>query len=123
MRRSRRCRSTSCRSTGQTSVDPQPAYDADGNLAEQTPHPILSDINVRKAIAMGFNIDDVITTLGGADGGVPLVGAVAPTIGWAYDSDSATRMIPTPPRSSLRTMAGWIPMATACARNTGCRSN
>ncbi|MCB0061606.1 MAG: ABC transporter substrate-binding protein, partial [Caldilineaceae bacterium] len=55
--------------------NPQPAYDADGNLVEQTPHPLFSDVRVRKAVAMGINVQDLIDAMG-PDGGTQLVGAV-----------------------------------------------
>ena len=67
--------------------NPQPAYDEDGNLVDQTPHPLFSDVSVRQAVAMGWNKLDVLETLGGAEGGTPLVGVVAPNFAWAYNSD------------------------------------
>src|SRR5690606_15930919 len=45
-------------------TNPQPAHNEDGSIAEQTPHPIFSDINVRKAVAMGYNKADILATLG-----------------------------------------------------------
>ncbi len=88
--------------------NPQPAYDADGNPVEQTPNPLFSDIAVRKAVAMGFNIDDVLVTLGGADGGTPLVGVVAPTIGWAYDNQ--IQPYPYDPEAAAKLLEddGWV---------------
>lgn len=66
--------------------NPQAAYDSDGNLVEQTPHPLFSDVNVRKAVAMGYNKQDILDTLG-ENGGTRLFGFVVPTLGWAYNSD------------------------------------
>lgn len=88
--------------------NPQAAHDENGDLVEQTPHPIFSDINVRKAVAMGFNIDDVIVTLGGEQGGTPLVGAVAPTLAWAYDSN--LQRYPYDPEAAMQLLedAGWV---------------
>ena len=63
------------------------AYDDDGNLIEQAPHPIFSDVNVRKAVAMGYSKEDFLTTMGGEQGGTIIVGAVAPTVPWAYNPD------------------------------------
>ena len=34
---------------------PGPAYDDEGNLVDQPPHPIFSDRAVRKAVAMGYS--------------------------------------------------------------------
>ena len=87
--------------------DPQPAYDEDGNPVAQTPHPLFSDISVRQAVAMGWNKLDVLETLGGADGGTPLVGVVAPAYGWAYNTD--VELWPYDPDASMALLdaAGW----------------
>lgn len=87
--------------------DPQPAFDADGNPVEQPPHPLFSDVNVRKAVAMGFNIDDVIATLGAA-GATPLVGAVTPSIGWAYNSEIERYPYDPEGAAALLEADGWV---------------
>jgi peptide/nickel transport system substrate-binding protein len=89
-------------------TNPQPAYDASGNPVEETPHPLFSDPAVRQAVVMGFNIDDVLVTLGGSDGGTPLVGVVAPTIGWAYDNE--LQRYPYDPEAAAQLLedAGWV---------------
>ncbi|MAU09758.1 MAG: hypothetical protein CL607_08055 [Anaerolineaceae bacterium] len=86
---------------------PEAAVDEDGNIVEQTPHPIFSDINVRKAVAMGYNKQDILATLGGEEGGTPLMGIVAPTIGWAYDNE--TELYPYDPDAAMQLLdeAGW----------------
>lgn len=86
---------------------PEAAQDEDGNIVEQTPHPIFSDINVRKAVAMGYNKQDILATLGGEEGGTPLMGVVAPTIGWAYDNE--TELYPYDPDAAMQLLdeAGW----------------
>ncbi|MEM6529204.1 MAG: ABC transporter substrate-binding protein, partial [Chloroflexota bacterium] len=71
-------------------VDPasvSSAFDDDDNMIEQVPHPFFADVRVRQAVAMGYNKQDILATLGGEEGGTPLVGVVAPTISWAYNSD------------------------------------
>jgi peptide/nickel transport system substrate-binding protein len=68
-------------------TDPQPAYDKDGKLTKQKPHPIFSDVKVRQAVAMGYNKEDILKTLGGKDGGTLIVGNVIPTLTWAYNTD------------------------------------
>jgi peptide/nickel transport system substrate-binding protein len=87
--------------------NPQAAYDEDGNRIEQDVHPLFSDPTVRQAVAMGFNIDDVLTTLGD-NGGTPLVGMVAPTIGWAYDT--ALQRPAYDPEAAMQLLeeAGWV---------------
>ena len=86
---------------------PEAAVDEDGNIVEQTPHPLFSDINVRKAVAMGYNKQDILATLGGEEGGTPLMGIVAPTIGWAYDNE--TELYPYDPDAAMQLLdeAGW----------------
>ncbi|MBZ0287756.1 MAG: hypothetical protein K8I30_09090 [Anaerolineae bacterium] len=88
--------------------DPKSGYDEDGNPVEQAPHPIFSDPAVRKAVAMGYNKQDILETLGGADGGTPLVGVVVPTIGWAYNS--SIEPYPYDPEAAQQMLedAGWV---------------
>jgi peptide/nickel transport system substrate-binding protein len=88
--------------------DPQPSFDEAGNPVEQTPHPIFSDPVVRKAVAMGYNKQDILATLGGEDGGTPLVGVVAPTIGWAYNTN--LEPYPYDPEGAQQMLeeAGWV---------------
>lgn len=87
--------------------NPQPAYDEDGNLVEQTPHPLFSDVLVRQAVALGWNKLDVLETLGGEEGGTPLVGVVAPAYAWAYNND--VEIYPYDPDAAMALLdeAGW----------------
>ncbi|MBK9122088.1 MAG: hypothetical protein IPM16_03060 [Chloroflexi bacterium] len=89
-------------------TNPQSAYDDAGNLVEQTPHPIFSDPAVRKAVVMAFNIEDVISTLGGAEGGTPLVGPVAPVLTWAYNSSISRPDYDPEGAAALLEEAGWV---------------
>lgn len=58
--------------------NPQPAFDEDGNLITQIPHPILSDIAVRQAMQMALDVDTMIETM--LDGyGVPLASLLPPS--------------------------------------------
>ena len=43
-------------------------------------------VQLRQAVALGTNTQDMIDTMG-EDGGTPLVGAVSPVSGWAYNED------------------------------------
>ncbi len=87
---------------------PSAAHDEDGNPIEQTPHPIFSDVNVRKAVAMGYNKGDILATMGGDQGGTPLIGAVNPAIGWAYNSDLQPYPYDPEAAMSLLEAAGWV---------------
>lgn len=86
-------------------VNPQPAYDDDGNAVEQTPHPILGDVRVRQAISFGYDKDAILGTLDGE--GVRLTSSVIPTLAWAYNNDIAPR--PYDPEKAMQLLeeAGW----------------
>ncbi len=88
--------------------NPQPAYDAEGNLIEQTPHPILSDIRVRQAIAMGWNKADVLETLGGEQGGTLIASSVLPTLTWAINPDVQPYPFDPEAAAALLEEAGWV---------------
>lgn len=87
--------------------DPQPAYDADGNLVDQPPHPIFSDVRVRKAFAMGYNRDDILAALG-ENGGSLLVGSVNPAISWAYNNELPQYTYDPDAAGALLDEAGWV---------------
>lgn len=87
--------------------NPQPAYDDDGNLVEQTPHPLFSDVLVRQAVAMGWNKNDVLATLGGEEGGTPLAGVVAPAYAWAYNTELELYQYDPEAAAALLDEAGW----------------
>lgn len=89
-------------------TNPQPAYDSDGNLVEQTPHPLFSDVNVRKAVAMGYNKADILDTLGGDDGGTPLISFVHPSIQWAYHDGLEPYPFDQDAARELLEEAGWV---------------
>jgi peptide/nickel transport system substrate-binding protein len=86
--------------------DPQPAYDADGNPVEQAPHPLFGDVRVRKAVALGINVQDMIDAMG-PDGGTPLVGAVSP-ISWAYHNELPRYEYDPEGAMALLEEAGWV---------------
>lgn len=86
---------------------PQAAYDSEGNLVEQTPHPLFSDVRVRKAVAMGYNKQDILDTLG-ENGGTRLFGVVVPTLSWAYNSDIDPYPYDPDAAKALLEEAGWV---------------
>jgi peptide/nickel transport system substrate-binding protein len=87
--------------------DPQPAFDEDGNPVEQTPHPLFGDVRVRQAVALGTNTQDMIDAMG-PDGGTPLVGAVSPVAGWAYNEDLDPYPYDPDAAMALLDEAGWV---------------
>lgn len=86
---------------------PEPAY-VDGVATAQKPHPIFTDVAVRKAVAMGYNKADIIATLGGETGGTPLVGVVVPSISWAYDSTLQPYSYDPEAAKQLLEDDGWV---------------
>lgn len=87
--------------------NPQAAYDEEGNPMEQTPHPLFSDVRVRQAVAMGYNKQDILDTLG-EDGGTRLVGVVVPTLTWAYNTELEPYPYDPEAAAALLDEAGWI---------------
>lgn len=87
--------------------DPQPAYDEEGNPVEQTPHPLFGDVRVRQAVALGVNVQDMIDAMG-PNGGTPLVGAVSPVSGWAYNNDLPRYTYNQEAAIALLEEAGWV---------------
>lgn len=88
--------------------NPQPAYDADGNLIEQEPHPIFSDVRVRQAIAMAWNKEDILATLGGPEGGTIVASSVVPSLSWAINPDIAPYPYDPEAAAALLDEAGWV---------------
>lgn len=89
-------------------ANPQDAFDADGNAIEQDAHPIFSDVAVRQAVRLGFNIQDVLATLGGEEGGTPLLGTVPPSIAWAYNTQIERPAYDPEAAAALLEEAGWV---------------
>ena len=81
-----------------------PAWDRDGNPFDQVPHPLFSDLRVRKAVAMGYNKEDILAM----PAGTPLVGAVSPAIAWAYNSDIQPWPFDPEAAMALLDEAGWV---------------
>ncbi|MBV7332630.1 ABC transporter substrate-binding protein, partial [Chloroflexi bacterium TSY] len=100
--------------------DPQSAYDEDGNPIEQAPHPLFGDVRVRKAVALGVNVQDMIDAMG-PDGGTPLVGTVSPfQAGPITMTFRAIRTIQMRPWPCLTRLVGLIVTVMVCARKMVC---
>lgn len=87
--------------------NPQPGQDADGNLIEQDPHPILSDLNVRKAIAHSLDYQTIIDNVYLGQG-YPLASNVLPAISWAHDDTLQPYDYDQELAISLLEEAGWV---------------
>ncbi len=86
--------------------NPMPAWDAEGNRIDQPPHPILSDVRVRQAIAMGYDKDAILATLGEGNG-VRLISAIIPTITWAFNTELTPWPYDPDRARELLAEAGW----------------
>lgn len=86
-------------------ANPQPGYDADGNPIEQGSHPIFGDINVRRAVTMGWDKAAVIEAHPDI---VPLVGTVSPIVPWAYNSALTPPAYDPEGAAALLEESGWV---------------
>lgn len=87
--------------------NPLPGQDEDGNLVEQDPHPILSDLNVRKAIAHSLDYDAIIDQVYLGQG-YQLAANVLPAVSWAYDDSIAPYPYDLEMAQQLLEEAGWV---------------
>ena len=87
--------------------NPQPAYDDGGNPIDQDPHPIFSDVNVRKAVAMGFSVEDIMATLG-ENGATRALSVVAPAAAWAFNTDIEPYPYDPDAAMALLEESGWV---------------
>ena len=87
--------------------NPQSAYDEDGNLIEQEANTFFSDVRVRQAVAMGYDKNAVMQTLG-PDGGARVAGPVTPSFSWAVSEDVTGYDYDPERAAELLDEAGWI---------------
>jgi len=73
---------------------------------EQTPHPILSDVLVRKAISYTLDYTNIINKVAFGQG-APMVANVLPAIEWAYNADLEPYELDTEMAAALLDEAGW----------------
>lgn len=88
-------------------ADPQPGRDEEGNLVDQTPHPILSDHAVRLAIAHALDYDTIISKVYLGQG-YPLAANVLPAVGWAYDPSIEPYAFDPDQAAQILEDAGWV---------------
>jgi peptide/nickel transport system substrate-binding protein len=85
--------------------NPQPAYDEDGNLIEQDPHPLFADRDVREAMAHAINMEDVITAAVFGEGSV-MQSMYAPGT-WVYNDEVPFYEYDPELASQMLADAGW----------------
>ena len=87
--------------------NPMAGQDEDGNLIEQDPHPILSDLNVRKAIAHSLDYDAIIDQVYLGQG-YQIASNVLPAVSWAHDPSIAPYAYDIEMAKQLLEEAGWV---------------
>ncbi|MFN3978888.1 MAG: ABC transporter substrate-binding protein [Caldilinea sp.] len=88
-------------------ANPQPGKDEEGNLIEQDPHPILSDRNVRKAIAHALDYKTIIDSVY-LGRGYQIASNVLPAVEWAHDPSIEPYAYDPELASQLLEEAGWV---------------
>jgi peptide/nickel transport system substrate-binding protein len=84
-----------------------PGQDEEGALVEQDPHPILSDLNVRKAIAHSLDYQTIIDQVYLGQG-YQIAANVLPAVSWAYDETIQPYAFDLDMAAQLLEEAGWI---------------
>ncbi len=86
--------------------NPQPGQDEDGNLIAQDPHPILSDLAVRQAIAHALDYDTIISKVYLGQG-YQIASNVLPAVEWAHDPSLQPYAFDTELAAQILEDAGW----------------
>lgn len=87
--------------------NPQPGLDEDGNKIEQEPHPILSDLAVRQAIAHALDYNTIINKVYLGQGYL-MAANVVPAVEWAYNDDIQPYEYNTEMAAQILEDAGWV---------------
>ena len=87
--------------------NPMPGRDEDGNLVEQDPHPILSDLAVRQAIAHSLDYQAIIDQVYLGQG-YQIAANVLPAVEWAYDASIAPYDTNLELAQQTLEDAGWV---------------
>jgi peptide/nickel transport system substrate-binding protein len=88
-------------------ANPQPAIDADGNRIDQDPHPILSDRQVRLAMAHALDYQTIIDNVYLGQG-YPIASNVLPAVEWAHDSSIQPYAYDPELAIQILEEAGWV---------------
>jgi peptide/nickel transport system substrate-binding protein len=87
--------------------NPQAGQDESGNLVAQDPHPILSDLNVRKAIAHALDYEAIIDNVYLGQG-YQIAANVLPAVDWAYNNELSPYAFDQDLARQLLEEAGWV---------------
>lgn len=89
--------------------NPMSAYDEDGNLNEQPPHPVLGDVRVRQAIALGYDKNAVLQSIREEGAGELMTWMFHPVLSpWANNPELAPMTYDPEAAAALLDEAGWI---------------
>ena len=87
--------------------NPQPGQDEEGNLIEQEPHPILSDRQVRLAMAHALDYQSIIDNVYLGQG-YPIASNFLPAVEWAYDDSIEPYAYDPELAAQILDEAGWV---------------
>lgn len=87
-------------------TNPQNGLDADGNVIDQGSHPIFGDLRVRQAIALGVDVESIITAAVLGEGS-RMTSFIIPS-SWAYASELAPIAYDPDAAAALLDEAGWV---------------
>jgi peptide/nickel transport system substrate-binding protein len=87
-------------------IEPEDAFDEDGNPIEQDPHPYFSDIRIRQAIQMAINVPQLIEV--GLQGQGTVIPAHQVPLSWAYDDNLGPYPYDPDAARALLEEAGWV---------------
>ena len=87
--------------------NPQAGQDESGNLVAQDPHPILSELNVRKAIAHALDYEAIIDNVYLGQG-YQIAANVLPAVDWAYNNELSPYAFDQDLARQLLEEAGWV---------------
>ncbi|MCD4699334.1 MAG: hypothetical protein K8R91_02030, partial [Phycisphaerae bacterium] len=82
-------------------------FDADEAHQEQDPHPVLSDLAVRQAIAHSIDVNGIVQQVIFGQG-VPQTANVLPAIEWAYNDNLQPYVFDTELAAQILEDAGWV---------------
>lgn len=85
--------------------NPVNAYDEEGNLVEQGAHPILGDVRVRRAIALGYDKSSIMEAVNSTERAVNFI---PPALAWAYNSELEPYAYDPEAAIALLEEAGWV---------------
>lgn len=87
--------------------NPQPGQDDSGNIITQDPHPILSELAVRQAIAHAVDYDSILQDVY-MGGGYRIASNVLPAIDWAHNDALSPYPFNATQAQTLLTNEGWV---------------